>query len=911
LDLNSLNLLHKYAVTMKKSVLILLIALWCLPIHAQTEGFWRRVNQDMSSSKIDKTGKSKPKQEILFQLNEDGLKQALSSTHSNTAKNSGIEITIPNLNGVLEKFLVWESSNFEPELQIKYPDIRAYSGVGITDPTASLNFSLSPQGMQTMILRAESGSEFIEVSEDDASLYALFSSKNRDKGNLPFVCKTDDLTLNKQLLNKTVKTAANNKVFNTLRLALSCTGEYAAYHGGTKEKALAAMNATMSRVNGIFNKDLAIRLVLITNNDAVVYLDAATDPYSAATIGAAGAWSQEAQTTLTNVIGEGNYDIGHLFGATGGGGNAGCIGCVCVSPTISNPLGKGSAYTSPADGVPQGDTFDIDFVVHEIGHQLGANHTFSHELEETPVNVNVEPGSGSTIMGYAGITTDYDVQASSDDYFAYVSILQIQTNLATKTCPTKAMISNNPPVINAGADYTIPKGTAFVLKGTGTDATGDVLTYTWEQNDAAVTSSGDNSLAIATKPDGPLFRSVYPSANSVRYMPPYSNVLSNKLRSKWESVADVPRVLHFTLTARDNAPQGTAQTNTDEMTVNVIGTAGPFVITSQSTDDLSWFQGQSNTINWSVNNTNTLPGSANVNIRLSVDGGVTFPILLANNTPNDGSETIIVPNLTAKNSRILIEPVGNIYYAVNSTAFAIGYSVESTCATYTFAAPFVIPEQAAYTARVITVPSSVSSVADINFNVSLTHSYLSDVEMEVISPQGTTVKLFERSCSNTNGTLLLSYDDSGSDLVCAATSLQTVVPFQALAAFNGENPQGNWTFRIRDAYETDTGMLNSASINICTKNYTLVVPDFELTNFLLYPNPNKGNFTFQFISTSTSGIKIVIHDLLGRKIFEKAMSYRGSYDYQENIQLVNTQPGFYFLTIIDGSKKEIKKILIQ
>ncbi|PKH66911.1 propanediol utilization protein [Flavobacterium sp. ALD4] len=895
---------------MKKSLLILLIAVWCLPIHAQNEPLWKRVGKDMESNSVKNIGKSKPNQEFLFRLDEDGFKKLLLSNQNKTSKSSGVEITIPNLNGVLEKFLVWESSNFEPELQAKYPNIRAYAGVGITDPRASLNFSLSPQGLQTMILRADSGSEFIESYQENPSLYVLFSSKNRDKENLPFVCKTEDLTLNKQLLNETTKIASNNKVFNTLRLGLSCTGEYAAYHGGTKEKALAAMNATMSRVNGIFNKDLAVQLVLIANNDAIVYLDAATDPYSAASTGATGAWSQEAQATLTNVIGEGNYDIGHLFGATGGGGNAGCIGCVCVSPTINIPLGKGSAYTSPADGVPQGDTFDIDFVVHEIGHQLGANHTFSHELEETPVNVNVEPGSGSTIMGYAGITTDYDVQASSDDYFAYVSILQIQTNLATKTCPTKVMISNNPPVVNAGADYTIPKGTAFVLKGTGTDATGDVLMYTWEQNDAAVTSSGDISLAVATKPDGPLFRSVYPSASPVRYMPLYSNVLSNKLRSKWESVSDVARALHFTLTARDNAPQGTAQTNTDGMTVNVSGTAGPFVITSQNTDNLSWFQGQSNTINWSVNNTNTLPGSANVNIRLSVDGGATFPTLLVSNTPNDGSEVIIVPNVTAKNCRILIEPVGNIYYVVNSTAFAIGYSVESTCTTYTFAAPFVIPEQVAYTARTITVPSTLSSVADVNFNVSLTHSYLSDVEMEVISAQGTTVKLFDRSCGNTNSTLLLSYDDSGTDLVCAATSLQTVVPFQALAVFNGENPQGDWTFKIRDAYKTDAGMLNSASINICTKNYTLVEPDFELTNFILYPNPNKGSFILQFISTSKSGIKIVVHDVLGRKIFENAMSYRGNYDYNENIQLVNTQPGFYFLTIIDGSKKEIKKILI-
>jgi hypothetical protein len=97
------------------------------------------------------------------------------------------------------------------------------------------------------------------------------------------------------------------------------------------------------------------------------------------------------------------------------------------------------------------------------------------------------------------------------------------------------MISNNPPVINAGADYTIPKGTAFVLKGTGTDATGDVLTYTWEQNDAAVTSSGDKVWLLLQNLMVLCF-DLYILVSSVRYMPPYSNVLSNKLRSKWESV---------------------------------------------------------------------------------------------------------------------------------------------------------------------------------------------------------------------------------------------------------------------------------------------------------------------------------------------------------------------------------------
>ncbi|WP_245744820.1 zinc-dependent metalloprotease [Flavobacterium frigoris] len=900
---------HKFATAMKKSVLILLIVLWCLPIYAQKESPWKIVGQSTVARNGKNATASDAKQLLFFQLDENILKKSLVATQNKTTKINGVEIMIPNLNGVLEKFLIWESSNFEPALQSKYPDIKAYAGIGITDPTASLNFSLSPSGMQTMILRADSGSEFIESYQKNPSLYVLFSSKSRDKGNLPFVCKTDDVALNRKLLNKTAKIAANNKIFKTLRLALSCTGEYTTFHGGTKALALAAMNATMSRVNGIFNKDLALKLVIIADNERIIYTDAMADPYSDAIVGAGGNWSTELQTNLTSVIGNANYDIGHLFGATGGGGNSGCIGCVCVDPVSADDLAKGSAFTSPGDGIPKGDTFDIDFVAHEMGHQLGANHTFSHALENA--GVNVEPGSGSTIMGYAGITADYDVQASSDDYFAYASILQIQENLASKTCPISKGVSNNPPMINAGVDFTIPKGTAFILKGTGSDPDGDTVTYTWEQNDSAITTSGANSLAVPTKPDGPLFRSLYPSVSPIRYMPAYNNVLSNKLTSKWESVSTVARTLHFVLTARDNAEQDNAQTNTDEMIVNVSGTAGPFTVTSQNADGTSWLQGTSQTITWAVNGTNTLMGSSNVNIKLSVDGGLTFTILLASNTPNDGSEVISVPNVIEKNCRILIEPIENIYYAVNSKSFSIGYSVTSTCNSYVFGAPFDIPEQAAYTVRTITVPPSTTSVADVNFNVGFTHTFLSDVEIEVVSPSGTTVKLFDKSCESRNGKLLLSYDDSGTDLACGITTLQTVVPFQALAAFNGEDPQGAWTFRIRDASKNDTGTLNSASITICTNTYVLVEPNFEITNLLLYPNPNKGNFNLQFSSTSKSGIKVMIHSLLGKKLYEKTFEFRDRYDYNENIQVENIQPGLYFLTIIDGSKKETKKIVIQ
>lgn len=892
---------------MKKIILCLFVVFFSSVIYAQKESPWKQVNREINSGFQGNGLNSGPEEKLFFQLDETMFKQSLGSGQNSTDRKQLKRIKIPNVKGVLEEFSVWESSNFDPELQAKFPYIKSYTGMGITDPKASLNFSLSPDGIQTMVLRADSASEFIEVSSSDKDVYVLFNSGSRNVASLPFSCKTEDVMMNGQLLKKTSKMSANNKVFKTLRLALSCTGEYATYHGGTVAGALAAMNATMTRVNGVFNRDLALKLQLIANNNLIVYTNAVTDPYSDATAGVDGSWSLELQNNLTNVIGNGNYDIGHLFGASGGGGNAGCIGCVCVDPTVEDSYAKGSAYTSPSDGRPMGDAFDIDFVAHEMGHQLGANHTFSEDIEGT--GVNVEPGSGSTIMGYAGIA-DNNIQNNSDDYFAYVSILQIQNNLASKLCPESVNLSNNPPVVSAGPDWTIPKGTAFVLKGTGLDPDGDVVTYCWEQNDDAKTQSGSSSVAFPTKPDGPLFRSVKPSSSPIRYMPALSTVLSGRLSTTWESVSSIARTLHFTLTARDNAPLGTAQTSTASMSVSVSGAAGPFAITSQNTEDLSWFQGESTTITWSVNGSNTLPGSANVNIKLSTDGGLTFPTTLAANTPNDGSEVIVIPNITAKDCRILIEPTENIYYAINGKAFAIGYSIVSSCETYTFASvPFAIPESATYETRKIIVPATTGTIVDVNLSVGFTHSYMSDVEIDIVNPQGTAVQLFEKSCGNTDGSLLLNYDDLGDALSCGSTVAQKVSPYESLAVFNGQNPQGEWVFRVRDRYLGDTGTLDLATITICTKDYSLVATDFEFSKIISYPNPTDGNITVQFMSKKTAGVKVMVHSLLGKELFIR--EFESKFNFDENIQLPQLGSGIYLLTVIDGDRREVKKIIID
>ncbi|MCC9017574.1 reprolysin-like metallopeptidase [Flavobacterium lipolyticum] len=897
---------------MKKNLLFLFFTFCCAGVYAQNDGLWQKVD----AVSLSKRGVMPQSGRLYYKLNSDFLKAKLSVTTARTARNTSTEITFPNAGGVLERFSVWESSNFEPELQAKYPEIRAYEGRGLDDKTAKIYFSVAPIGVQTMVLRTDKPSEYIEQNQEDKSSYVLFT-KNDVASKSRLTCKTTDVLASSSTSPNTAKSAANNKVFKTFRLALSCTGEYTAYFGGTKAGALAGMNATLARVNAVFNKDLAVRVVLIANNDAVIYTNGLTDPYSNPDRGTSkdpsdgnDYWSKEVQSTLTSVIGEANYDIGHLFGASGGGGNAGCIGCVCDSPTPSDAMGKGSAYTSPSDQKPEGDSFDIDFVAHEMGHQFGGYHTFSFDGSER-TGLNVEPGSGSTIMGYAGVSKGYDVQNHSDDYFAYASILQIQNTLSGKNCPVSTAIANNPPVVDAGADYTIPISTPFILTGTGSAVTG--VTYTWEQLDSASGSStaNSNSTAYPEKPNGPLFRSVRPGNSLVRYMPDLNTVLLNKLTTTWESVSSVARTLHFTLTARDNGASGVAQTNTDTMIATVVTSAGPFTVTSQNTDDVSWPIGSNQTITWAVNNTSTLQGSSSVNIKLSTDGGLTFPIILASNTPNDGSQTVQIPtSVTAStNCRLKIEPTANIYYALNSKSFAVGYTSTTTCDSYSFGNAFAIPSGNSFTSKTVNVPASTGTISDVNVLVNVTHDKLSDFELQIVNPQGTVVNLYNRnSCGGINSTLALQFDDAGVALDCSKTTSQIVVPIDLLSVFNGQDPKGTWSFRVRDAVSGNFGTINSASLNICNKAFFLGEIDIENVAFTLYPNPNRGNFTIQFTSDSINRVQVYVHDILGRQV------YFNSFDktpyFNQNIQLAGATAGMYLVTVIEGERRTVKKIVL-
>lgn len=573
-----------------------------------------------------------------------------------TRNNKSLFIDLPLPNGSFAQFKLTSSVVMSSELAEKYPSIKTFTGYQVDNPKHSGRFDITPHGFHGVFNYKEEKVYIEPISRENNHQYQSYFKKDAQpltknaSGRRLAPRKNEVLLPIKKTAQKGLRTATTNELI-TYKIAMAATGEYSSFHGGTTEKSLAAIVTLLNRINEVYSRDLAIQFELVANNDAIIFLNASTDPFKN---------TDEdidlVSQVINDAIGISSYDIGHLVG-TGGGGLA-SFSVVCSAIKAEGITGSDS---------PTADAFHIDYVAHELGHQFGAEHTFNGSQEACEGNrvstSAYEPGSASTIMGYAGICSSQNLQNGSTPYFHIHSIDQISEfkQQISSSCGVKQQLNNTAPTVNAGMSYTIPARTPFTLKGSATDIDNDTLTYSWEQYDLGGVTS---SQAEDSTDDGsrPLFRTLPPKLNASRTFPAIESLLAN-IQVYGETLPTTTRELNFKMVVRDN--QGNVSDETIKL--NVIKNQQSFSVNQPS----NW-NGVKQLITWNTAATEQTPISCSqVNVLLSVDSGVNFDHTLATETGNDGSEEVTLPELTTSKARLKLTCANNIFFAINNQDFQI------------------------------------------------------------------------------------------------------------------------------------------------------------------------------------------------------------------------------------------------
>jgi hypothetical protein len=617
---------------------------------------WQKIDESSLVNLSDRV--TIPRQYQTFKLNRTALESELGRApmeFSPSARPSAPIIKLPMPDGSLQRFRVFESPVMEPGLAQKFPNIKTYSGEGIDDPTATLRMDINPKGFHAVILNA-TGDIYIDPYAKSSKLEMIsYHGQDHQRSSVlsDFSCGTFEEVENLVLKGENTTEATGDEL-RTYRTAVAATGEFTAFHGGTVADGLAAIVTVINRLNSIYEREVAIRLILVNNNNLVIYTDPANDPY---TNNNNFTMLGENQNNLDNVIGSGNYDVGHVIGTLGGG--VAILGGACQN----NAKGRGVS----SDPTPVGDALTVRVVCHEFGHLFAANHTFNGTVGgcgggNRSGSTAYEPGSGSTIMSYAGLCGPHNVTTITSPYFhtnSYESMTNYSRLGGASNCANVINTGNNPPVVSVGTGgFVVPIETPLVLRGSATDPDNDTLTYCWEQY-----NTGPGGAPNTPSGTAPAFRSLPPTLESDRTLPQISSIINSSTPFS-EVLPTYSRNLTFRLTARDNRAGG-GGVDFQEISFTATDQAGPFRVISPNNGG-TWEVDTWETITWDPANTNNAPvNSFLVNILLSTDGGFTYPITLATNLPNIGTANVKVPNVPGFGNRIRVEAADNIFFDIS------------------------------------------------------------------------------------------------------------------------------------------------------------------------------------------------------------------------------------------------------
>ncbi len=884
----------------------------------QIRNLWSEAQLDQINQNDIIEYSSSIKNPIYLDLDKNTLANfLLDAPNRFEASSSSVLIQLPNPKGGFDIFEIFSTQTMAKELAESMPEIRSYVGKNLDKNSHRVRITVTPYGFYAMTTGGANGQTFINPYSRNSNTYVIFSKQQVEKDPLhAMMCQVDD-TFDYHQEGLESFSASSNLItdgkLRKYRFGVASTSQYSTFHwqqAGVASSASdqikrnavqAAMVVTIDRVNEIYERDFGATLEFIPNNPILIVINPAQDPY---TNNNGGAMLAQNQTQFNSLIGSPNYDIGHVF-STGGGGIA-ALSSLCVNNI--------KAYGVTGLLQPVGDPFDIDYVCHEIGHQFGANHTQNNNCQRNNATA-MEPGSGSTIMGYAGICPP-NVQNSSDDLFHYISISEISNNYngSGGSCAEEITTTNAAPIIENIPNYTIPRNTPFMLEAIATDSNGDDLTYSWEQLD----NENVNAPPVATATSGPSFRVFPPSENPIRYFPSMSTLLANQYSNTWEVLPILNRSFNFGVAVRDNNPLG-GQVATATTFINVIG-AGPFRVTSQSETGIVWEFGDTETITWNVADTDNTNGvnAQNVDILLSTNNGQSYDIVLASNVPNNGSTNIVVPNLFTNNGRIMVKGSNNIFFDINDAFIAIngdGTGPTIECEDYENNEAIDIPDGvgANQPGNAILSPINVAEdvmIESLKVSVDVTHTYIQDLVIQLIGPDEQFINLFLRDCGSENG-IQVTFEDFASPIPddCTDPLVGVFSPSdtaKSLSQWEGLSSQGEWNLAIADFYNQDTGTLNSWSIEICTSS--LGVDSQTANTFGIYPNPNNGQFVLSLSAPLDNNTKGRLYNIQGKLIQEVQVSGNR---LQQNLQLENVSQGIYLFEVNDGKSKIVEKLIIK
>ncbi|MCA0933494.1 M12 family metallo-peptidase [Lutimonas saemankumensis] len=887
-------------------------------LHAQHIQSWSVIDEaKIGISKIQR--KVLPKNYKSFELDFERLKNDLKILENKETefKPAGVISSFPNEKGQMEDYRVFLYRVMPEKLAAKFSGNRSFKGVSLEDPSKMIYFSMNEIGFSGVIMDGKGENTIIEPMTSGRKYYKVYSESSL-QGEMEVRCYTESSEV--LIDNEKLNAGKNDQNFvKVYRLALSANGEYSVYHirkqdaiqsSSEQKKAIvmAALTTAVTRVNALLERDLAIRFELVENNDRLIFLRPQDDPYDNDFINP-GVMLDQNQSTCDQIIGRANYDLGHVFSTTGGVAK---IGVIC-----SDGL-KAQGVSGSLE--PDGDIFYYDVVSHEFGHQLGANHTFNGDedscgLEGQRIDFTaVEPGSGSTIMSYAGYCGSQNIQSHSSTYFHGVSLDEINAYIGTEgsadCARSEPFLRNlNQPQVNAGRDYLIPFGTPFKLEAEAFDIDGDQLSYCWEQTDAGISSVPPNSNSKS----GASYRSFSPNESSVRYFPELESIGKGLVSTKWEATPDSERNLNFKVTVRDNNEEG-GRLNSDDLILTTTLSAGPFKVISQDEETDFWVAGTQEIIKWDVAGTNSNGiNVSRVNILLSIDGGRNFNIELATNVLNNGIHFVTVPQVQSPNCRIMVEAVGNVFFSVNQYRFSIG-EYNTVCTRYEAEdTPIEIEYGSSNVVRSIVNVEEDFLIDDLSVEVKIQHTFINDLELSLVSPEGKIVDLLKNPCNFNDEDIDAVFSDSGEEISCFSYSpaIKGVVKgLGALSKLSYQSSKGKWTLKVADLAEGDFGQLESWSLNLCTSQSLLGIAENNLEGFQVYPNPSKGELNVFFSSDQSGTVYLDLFDTLGRRLLENVYP-DSSENFEEVINLNFIEKGIYILRIRKGDRKSLRKIRIN